>query len=264
MPRPGPFQGAGARRRRGPRGVHVVENQDDIGHPSSLRDPESPLHVPPAGPQRESCLGCALPVPQQQERVEGPAKASGEAGPDEGGEVASPPEIFPGAYGYRYDRRRRPVRKQVPPRTTERVRQTIRHRPRGEGSASVFRRQDGGSRVSRVEKQGAAGVERRRVSRATGGGEPEIRDPPPHRRSGQVRRRAREKGPETGRFRGEGAQEARKAHCCAGNGGGTGLPEEDRGGIPVSGRLRRWRTPGFRGRWRSRSRPRRKNTGRST
>ena len=281
MPRSRPFQGAGARGCRGPGGVDVVEDQDEAGDPPSPRDPEGPFHVPPSYPDRKTRLGGALPVPQQEEGVEVPPEAAGEAGPDESGEVASPPEIFPWAYGNRNDRRSRFARDQVPPRAAERVPQAVRHRRCREWAAGVLCRQDGGPHVPRVEEQGAGGVERRRDPgagrawsgeagcgqceeiAAPGAAIPFARGPPPHRRRGEVRRHGGEKVPETGRFRGDGTKEVVEAPRRAGSerkdGGGDGRPRS-----PVSGGWRIRRTPGSRGRWRIRSMCRRKDTGRST
>ena len=282
MSGPRPFQGAGARRRRGAGRADVVEEENGGRDAPPPGNPERSLHVFPPTGARLARLGSAFAVPRQEEGVEGPTHPAGKPHSDEGREVAPPTEIFPRAYGNRNHRRRRSIREQVAPGAGERLPETVRHRSCRERAAGVFRRQDGGTHVPRVREQGPCGVEGGRIRgagrarREGGGGDGgagEIpapgaassppRGPPTDRRRGEVRGRGGKEVPETGSFRGNAAEKRRKAEGCQGENG----PEGGAGGGcrgPFSGGWRRWSTPGSRGRWRTSSMFRRKGTGRST
>ena len=294
----GAFQGEGARFRRGARRVHVVEKKDRRRNLAASRHAECPLDVFVPEDPGKSRLGNPLPGPGKRQRVERETAVPRKAGCDQRGKVESPPEIFPGVDRYRDHGRGIRGRDQVPPPPRERLAEAKGHRVDREGTAPVFRRDDRGPDVSRVGEQGAGGVERgrgggagaaggrtlrfpERLERpAAGAHGEEVRRPPGDGGGRKVGRCGRQEGPQRSEF----GDPCRRSPALR---GGAPLPYEIRSlGYPAVGRMggkaeviarrsrgrgrrfsggwRRGRTPGCRGRWRTRSISRRRSTGRST
>ena len=296
--RAGAFQGAGARFRRGAGGVHVVEEKDRRRNDAVSRHAERPIDVfVPEDPGKPR-LGNPLPGSRKRQRIERETDAPRKAGSDQRGEVESTPEIFPGVGRYRDHGRRSSVRDQVPPSPREGLVEAEGHRVDRVGASRVFRRDDRRANVPRVGEEGASEVERGRggVAEATGGrmrpgagtieraapgahGEG-VGGPPGDGGRRKVGGRGRQEVPERGesgdprrrsrRRRGDAPlpYEMRSlGYPAAGRTGGKAevIAPGLRGyGRKVSGGWRRRRTPGSRGRWRTRSMSRRRGTARST
>ena len=262
MLRPGSFQGAGAFRRRGARGVHVVEEEDLPGDPPSRGDGERPPDVSFPEGKREGRLGKTFPGPQEEEGIERPSCKAGQPASHQRGEVESPPEIFPGKDRDRDDHGTATVREQVRPLLPYGREHPLRDRARRRGHPPVFCGPDRLADLSLVGEEGAGGREGR-VARAVGAGTAPlgVRDkydrgkgaapgaagsppggPPRDRSAGKP-------GP---RGRKEGLQRREQGRRAAGEPG------------KVSGPWRGWRIPSCRGRWSTRSRCRRWGTGEST
>ena len=296
--RAGAFQGAGARLRRGAGGVHVIEQKDRRRNRAASRHVECPLDVfMPQDPGKER-LGNPLPGSGKGQRIERETDESRKTGSDQSGQVEPPPEIFPGVGRYRDHGRRNTVRDQVPPSPDKDLAEAPGYCVDRVGEGGVFRGNDRGASVPRVGEQGARDVERWRGGGAEaawgraryGSGTGEGAAPGAHgsgvggppgdggrRKIGGCRRK---EVPERGQS-GDPCRRSRRRR------GGAPLPDEMRSlGYPatydsrgkaevialglwgdarrVSGRWRRRRTPGCRGRWRTRSMSRRRRTGRPT
>ena len=271
--RAGAFQGADARFRRGAGGVHVVEQQDRPRNLAATGDAESSRDVFVPQGSGKARLGNPLPGPRQRQRIERKTEVACKAGRDERGEVESPAEIFPGVDRYRDDGREIRVRDQVPPSPRKGVAEAAGDGVDRVGAARVLRRDDRGANVSRIGEEGARGVERGRIGGAAaagrgmrrgagtfegaapGAGSEGESGPPGDGGGRQVGGYGRQEVPERREFtdpcpRGEAPKRIR--------------PRLRSGGRRFSGGWRRRRTPGCRGRWRTRSMSRRRGTGRST
>jgi len=265
MLRPAPFQGAGAFCRRGPRGVHVVQQQDLRG---GLSPPGTGERSPDVGRpegKRKTRLRGSLPGSTKEEGGERPARAAGQGASDQRGEVEPAPEIFPGMDRNRDDRGADGVRNEVRPLLAKSPEEAVREGVGRQRNAAVFRRPDRVPDLLPVGEQGAGRGEGG-IVRAVGAGRPPVRlrrkqdggegaaegaggsspgGPLPDRVSGETGGFAGDQRPEGRDFRGE-------------------RPDQPAKGGRLNGSWPGWRTPCVRGRWRTRSRFRRRDTGRST
>lgn len=169
MLRPGPFQGAGAFRRRGARGVHVVQQEDLPRGPPSRGGGERPPDVLLPERQREGRLGKTFPGPQEEEGMKRPPREAGQPASDQRGEVEPPPEVFPGKDRDRDDHGAATVREQVRPLLPDGRQEPFRDRARRGGRPPVFRGPDRLPDLSLVGEEGAGGGEGR-IVRAVGAG----------------------------------------------------------------------------------------------
>jgi len=265
MLRPGPFQGAGAFPRGCARSVDVVQEQDLPRDGSLRRNGERSPDVVRPPREREAGLRRSLADPAKQQGVEGPAGAPGHLSGDQRGEVESAPEIFPGMDRNRDDDGTEPVRKEVRPFRPERPEEADGDRVDRQREALVFPSPDGLPDLLPVREEGAGGPEGGiggavgagcrpvRAGREQGGGE------------GPAARadRARPGGPafddgsgDPAGFPGDQGPEERQLR--------EQRPEQRPERGMLSGPSPGWRAPSVRGRWRTRSRCRRRGTGRST
>lgn len=265
MLRPRSFQGTGAFSRRGPRGIHVVQQEDLPRDPSPRGNRERSPDVGRSQGKGKARLRDTLPGPTKKERVEGPPRAAGQAASDPRGEVEPTPEIFPGTDRNRDDHGTESVRKEVRPLRTDSPVEAVRDGVGRQRNVAVFRRPDGVPDPLPVREQGA-GCGERRVFRAVGAGCFPVRPlrkqyggkgaaeraggsspggPLPDGGSGEAGRFAGDQGPKRREFRGE-------------------RPDQPTKDARLSGSSPGWRTPCGRGRWRTRPRFRRRGTGRST
>jgi hypothetical protein len=250
MLRPGVFQGAGARADGRPRGIYVVD-EEDVGRdprpgPGGERTPDIFL---PVG-ERGTRLGPEFPRPPQEERVAGPSGKTAEGEGHQCGKVVPPLQIFRRTDRYGDDRRPEPGREAVGPCPADRLEEHPCEDVRHVAPALVLGGPDSFPHLLPVGEQGQGEVERPVLG--TGGNPLSLPagGPGVYRPGGEVGRRGGEQRPKEGDLGG-------KRPGCGRKGGAEAPPRA----AGITGRWRGWRVPGGRGRWRIRSRPRRRSSG---
>ena len=248
--RPGIFQGAGARRDGRPRGEHVVHEEDPGRDPRAGPNGERTPDIVLPGGKRRLCLGPAFPGPPQEGGVAGPSGKTAEGKGHQRGEVVPPLQIFRRTDRDGDDRRPEPGREPVGPFPVDRLEEDPCQGGSQPAPARVLGGPDCFPDLPPVGKQRQGEVER----------------PVPRTRGNRLFLRAG--GPDSYRFGGEVGRRGGEQRSKKGDLGRKGAGRGRKGGVEtiprvagVTARWRGWRVPGDRGKWRTRSRPRRRSSG---